>query len=94
MDSHTSEPTTEYKSVTVDVPADRLAEFHAFFARFLAGRSGRGRRGRSGGRPHRGPHHHRGMHGRRCGQHGESAEERAAVEPREATGQSAESTMV
>jgi hypothetical protein len=41
-----SEPTTtEYKQVTVDVPEERLAEFHAFFARFLAGRSGRGRRG-------------------------------------------------
>ena len=35
--------TTQYKPVTVDVPEDRLAEFHAFFARFLAGPEGRGR---------------------------------------------------
>lgn len=41
-----SEPTqTEYKQVTVEVPEERLAEFHAFFARFLAGRGRRGRRG-------------------------------------------------
>ena len=36
---------TEYKQVTVDVPEQRLAEFHALFARFLAGRGRRGRRG-------------------------------------------------
>ena len=58
MDSHSSEPTTEYKSVTVDVPADRVAEFHAFFARFLAGRSGRGRRGRYGEAAPRPPSSH------------------------------------
>jgi hypothetical protein len=52
---------TQYKPVTVDVPEDRLAEFHAFFARFLAGPEGRGRRGRHG-RPH-GRHEH----GHRCG---------------------------
>lgn len=53
-----SEPTqTEYKQVTVDVPEERLAEFHAFFARFLAGR---GRRGRRGEHPRHG-------HGRRHG---------------------------
>jgi hypothetical protein len=42
-----SEPTTssDYKQVTVEVPEERLAEFHAFFARFLAGRGRRGRRG-------------------------------------------------
>jgi hypothetical protein len=42
-----SEPTTttEYKQVTVEVPEERLAEFHAFYARFLAGRGRRGRRG-------------------------------------------------
>ena len=41
-----SEPTpTKYQQVTVDVPEERLAEFHAFFARFLAGRGRRGRRG-------------------------------------------------
>ena len=42
MDRETSS-TTQYKPVTVEVPEDRLAEFHAFFARFLAGRVGRGR---------------------------------------------------
>ena len=41
-----SEPTsTQYKQVTVEVPEERLAEFHAFFARFLAGRGRPGRRG-------------------------------------------------
>lgn len=54
---------TNYQQVTVDVPEDRVAEFQAFFARFLAGpsfRGGRSRRGRRGpGRPHRGPHGHR-----------------------------------
>jgi hypothetical protein len=62
-----SEPTqTEYKQVTVDVPEERLAEFHAFFARFLAGR---GRRGRHGG--HRRHGHGRG-HG--CADRREHAE--------------------
>jgi hypothetical protein len=37
------------------VPEDRVAEFHAFFARFLAGRTRRGHR-----------HHGR---GRRCAEH-------------------------
>jgi hypothetical protein len=53
--------TTQYKPVTVDVPEDRLAEFHAVFARFLAGPRGRGPGGRHG-RPHGGRH----GHGRRC----------------------------
>ena len=30
---------TNYQQVTVEVPEDRVAEFHAFFARFLAGRT-------------------------------------------------------
>jgi hypothetical protein len=47
---------TNYQQVTVDVPEDRIAEFHAFFARFLAGR------GRRGGHRHHG-------RGRRCGEH-------------------------
>jgi len=49
-----------FQQVTVDVPEDRVAEFHAFFARFLAGRSGRPGRGARGrhGRPHRGRHGH------------------------------------
>ena len=46
---------TNYKQVTVDVPEDRIAEFHAFFARFLAGGTRRGHR-----------HHGR---GRRCAEH-------------------------
>ena len=29
-------PDTQYQQVTVDVPEDRVAEFHAFFGRFLA----------------------------------------------------------
>jgi hypothetical protein len=49
--------TTQYKQVTVDVPEERVAEFHAFFGRFLAGPAGRTRRGRHG-RPHRGHHGH------------------------------------
>jgi hypothetical protein len=42
---------TNYQQVTVDVPEGRVAEFHAFFARFLAGRTRRGHR-----------HHGRGRH--------------------------------
>ena len=49
--------TTQYKPVTVDVPEDRLAEFHAFFSRFLAGPRGRGR-GVPGGDHQRGRHPH------------------------------------
>lgn len=64
MDSQDSPTTTTYKQVTVDVPEDRVAEFHAFFGRFLAGRPGRRHRSRHG-------HLHRGAHGRRCdGRHG------------------------
>jgi hypothetical protein len=54
----------ESKQITIDVPAERLAEFYAFFGRFLAGGPGRGRRGHQG---HRHGPHHRG-HG--CGGHG------------------------
>ncbi len=63
MDTSTN-PIT-YQQVTVDVPEDRVAEFHAFFARFLAGRSGRGRRGR---------HARRAVRRQRC------AERRASIE--------------
>jgi len=63
--------TTQYKPVTVDVPEDRLAEFHAFFARFLAGNRGRRQGGRHG-RPHGGRHGH--GHGRRCAGRGENSE--------------------
>jgi hypothetical protein len=68
MDRETSS-TTEYKPVTVDVPEDRLAEFHAFYARFLAGPRGRGRGGRHG-RPHGGRH----GHGPRCAGRRETSE--------------------
>ena len=49
-------PPTQYTQVTVDVPQDRVAEFHAFFARFLAGPRGR-RRGRRGHLGHGHRHH-------------------------------------
>jgi hypothetical protein len=69
-------PNPQSKQVTVEVPEDRVAEFHAFFARFLAGPGGRrrGRHGRHG--------HGRGHHGHGC-QHGrEGAEQREpTVEP-------------
>jgi len=58
-----TESTTQ---IRIDVPAERVPEFYAFFARFLAvGGPGRGRRGRQAGGPgHRGHHcgHHRGDH--------------------------------
>jgi hypothetical protein len=64
--------TTQYQPVTVDVPEDRLAEFHAFFSRFLAGPRGRGRGGRHG-RPHgRDERGHR--HGSRCTERREASE--------------------
>lgn len=54
----TVEPTTQDKQITIDVPADRVAEFYAFYGRFLAGSLGR--RGGRRGRPHHGcgGHHH------------------------------------
>jgi len=55
--------TTQDKQITVDVPEDRVAEFYAFYARFLAGR--RGRRGRGPGR------HGHGCRGRRDEHHEE-----------------------
>jgi hypothetical protein len=77
----TSEPTnTKYQQVTVDVPEDRIAEFHAFFARFLAGATGRGRKGRYGRRHH--------GHGHGCGNR------RETTEHSESTGQPSEITEV
>lgn len=75
MDRENS-PTTQYKPVTVDVPEDRVAEFHAFFARFLAGPTGQGPGGRHG-RPHRGRHGHGHGHGHgpRCAGRRETAEQ-------------------
>lgn len=81
MESSSTPTPSNCQQVTVDVPEDRVAEFHAFFARFLAGRSGRGRRGRYGR-----PHH--GLHGRRC------AERRHATERGEAPGGRPETTEV
>ena len=78
MDSSENPTTTNYQQVTVDVPEDRVAEFHAFFARFLAGRRGRGRRGGSGGQ-------HRGVHRRRCSERGEAAERGASEQSAERT---------
>ena len=76
-----SNPTPTNQQVVVDVPEDRVAEFHAFFARFLEGPIGRRGRGRHG-RPHRG--HLR----RRC------AERRVATEQAEAGGQAGGITEV
>ncbi|HTI34084.1 MAG TPA: hypothetical protein VL422_10445 [Miltoncostaea sp.] len=60
----TTEPkTTQDKQITVEVPEDRVAEFYAFYGRFLAGFPRR--RGRHLG----GPHHH----GRGCGHHRHAA---------------------
>jgi hypothetical protein len=80
MDTNITLTTTQYQPVTVQVPEDRIAEFHAFFARFLAAPTGRGRRGR------RGRHGHPGHHGRRCGERSE------ATERSETTGQPAATT--
>jgi hypothetical protein len=79
MNTNITPTTTQSQQVTVDVPEERVAEFHAFFARFLAGPMGRGRRGRHG-RPHRG------HHGHRC------AGRRQATEQSESTGQPAATT--
>ena len=65
--------TTQYKQVTVDVPEDRVAEFHAFFGRFLAGPTGRGR-GRRHGTSHHGRHGHGHGRGPRCAARRETAE--------------------
>ena len=60
-------PDTQCTQVTVDVPSDRVAEFHALFARFLAGPGGRRRGGRHG-------RHGHGHHGRGCARRGQRAE--------------------
>ncbi len=68
----TSTDTITYKQVTVDVPEERVAEFHAFFARFLAGRPGRGRRGRHG---------RHGLQRHRCGERRARTEQAQAETP-------------
>jgi hypothetical protein len=61
-------PNPQYTQLTVDVPQHRVAEFNAFFARFLAGpgsrRRGRRHERRSGGH-----------HGRGCARRRESAKQ-------------------
>jgi hypothetical protein len=75
MESSSGQINTRYQPVTVDVPEERVAEFHAFFARFLAGGPGRGRRGRGHGGPH-GRHH-----GHRCtGRHGAAEHAEASTQ--------------
>jgi hypothetical protein len=66
----TVEPTTKDKQITIDVPEDRVAEFYAFYGRFLAGFPARGRRG----------HGHR---GHRCGSHHEDRAAAQAAAPTE-----------
>ena len=68
----TAEPNTQDKQITIEVPEDRVAEFYAFYGRFLAGFPGR--RGRGPGRGPRGPHGHR------CGHHGRHEEPAAATD--------------
>jgi hypothetical protein len=78
---------TKYKQVTVDVPDERVAEFHAFFALFLAGRGRRGRRGEYS------RHAYRRRHG--CAHRHERAQQGEAHEgATEAPGQTAETTEV
>ncbi|HEX4364173.1 MAG TPA: hypothetical protein VHZ75_06440 [Solirubrobacteraceae bacterium] len=73
----TVEPTTtQDKQITIDVPEDRVAEFYAFYGRFLAGPSGRRGRGRGPGRGHGHGHEH----GRHCGPHHRHAETPAAAD--------------
>ena len=72
----TVEPTTKDKQITIDVPEDRVAEFYAFYGQFLAGFSGRRRRG--------GPHHRgHGPHGHehRCRPHHDEHEAGASAAP-------------
>ena len=66
------------KQVTVDVPEDRLAEFYAFFGRFLAvGRPGGRRGGQAHGNPRRDPRHG----GHRCGGHRDAEGAHTATQP-------------
>ena len=82
MDGISEPAPTKYEQVTVEVPEERLAEFHAFFARFLAGR---GRRRRHG---HHGRHGH--GRGRGCAQRAERGE--TSEGPAETSSRTPEST--
>jgi hypothetical protein len=89
LDTHSTTPKQEQdkqekqdKQVTVDVPEDRLAEFYAFYSRFLAvGSTGWGRRGRHG--HGRGGHHRAAAHGHGdgCGGRGAQTSEHGATAP-------------
>jgi hypothetical protein len=57
----TVETTSQDKQITIDVPEDRVAEFYAFYGRFLAGFPGR-RRGRGPGHRHGPGGYHRCHH--------------------------------
>jgi hypothetical protein len=59
-DATTPRQDPQDQQITVAVPEDRVAEFYAFFGRFLEGR--RGRRG-GGPRGHRHSCHGHGHHG-------------------------------
>ena len=67
----TVEPTTQDKQITIAVPEDRVAEFYAFYGRFLAGFPGRRGRGRRHGHGH--------PRGHRCGGHHDHADEPTAA---------------
>ena len=81
-------PNQQYKQITVDVPEERVDEFNAFVARFLAGPSGRRRGGRHGRHGH-GRHGH-GHHGGGCGHRRERAEEGQRGEQREPSAETTE----
>jgi hypothetical protein len=84
MGTDTPNPTqSQDKQVTVPVPEDRVPEFYAFYAQFLAGGTRR-RGGRRG--PHRGPGPHRHGHGHGCHPHHEDAVERHAEQAPAAPG--------
>jgi hypothetical protein len=80
MEANSTPTNTNYQQVTVEVPEERVAEFHAFFARFL---EGRGRRGR-GHRGHRHGHGH-GRCGERHGRSERSEQTETAGQPTEVT---------
>jgi hypothetical protein len=85
MEPISEQTPTKYTQVTVDVPEERLAQFHAFFARFLAGRGRQGRRGERRG------HGHGRQHG--CGHRHDRTERSEAYEgPAQTQGQSSETT--
>lgn len=67
QDTQQDRSATAERQITVEVPEDRVPEFYASYAHFLAGSRRRGRPGRGP----RGRHGH-GPHGR-CGEHRDEA---------------------